>query len=168
MLSDKLTSCGIADGTDIQNAWPSEERLKQGPVVVVECYQEIPCNPCETSCPRNAITVGGNINDLPKVDHAKCNGCTICVSRCPGLAIFVIDATYSETESLVTMPYEFLPLPEKGEVVGMIDREGKDCGPAKVIKVVNTKAQGKTPLVTLAVPLGMERSIRFFKKSENK
>jgi Fe-S-cluster-containing hydrogenase component 2 len=166
MLSDKLTSCGVADQTDINNAWPSEERLKQGPVVVVECFQEIPCNPCETSCPCNAIKVGENINDLPMVDHSKCNGCTICVSRCPGLAIFAIDATYSETESLVTMPYEFLPLPDKGETVEMINRDGKTCGQAKVVRVINTKAQGKTPLVTLAVPKGMERSVRFFIKAE--
>ncbi len=163
MLSDKLTSCGIADHSDIPASWPSEERLKKGPVVVVECFQEIPCNPCETSCPRQAIVVGENINDLPKVDHAKCNGCTICVSRCPGLAIFVIDVNYSETESLVTMPYEFLPLPEKGDTVSALDRAGKECCRAKVVKVVNTKAQGKTPLVTLTIPRGMEKSIRFFK-----
>jgi len=162
MLSEKLTTCGIADATDIKTSWPSEERLKKGPVVIVECFQEIPCNPCETSCPRNAIVVGDNINDLPKVDHNKCNGCTVCVSRCPGLAIFVIDVVYSDTESAITMPYEFLPLPEKGDMVDGLDREGKSCCRAKVVKVVNTKAQGKTPLVTLAIPRGMEKSVRFF------
>jgi Fe-S-cluster-containing hydrogenase component 2 len=163
MLSEKLTSCGIADTTDIQTSWPSEERLKKGPVVIVECFQEIPCNPCETSCPRNAIVVGVNINDLPKVDHNKCNGCTVCVSRCPGLAIFVIDQNYSPTESTITMPYEFLPLPQKGDMVDALDRAGEKCCRAKAIKVVNTKAQGKTPLVTLAIPRGMEKSVRFFK-----
>jgi len=162
MLSEKLTSCGVADKPDIQTSWPSEERLKKGPVVIVECFQEIPCNPCETSCPRNAIVVGDNINDLPKVDHDKCNGCTICISRCPGLAIFVIDATYSNSESTITMPYEFLPLPEKGQIVEALDREGNKCCQAKVIRVVNTKAQGKTPLVTLAIPKGMEQAVRFF------
>lgn len=164
MLSEKLTSKGIADQSDIKNSWPPEERLKKGPVVIVECFQEIPCNPCETSCPRNAIVVGDNINDLPQVDHYKCNGCTICVSRCPGLAIFVIDANYSETESAITMPYEFLPLPEKGQIVEALDHEGNKCCQAKVVRVVNTKTQGKTPLVTLAIPKGMERSVRFFKQ----
>ncbi|MDQ7798645.1 MAG: 4Fe-4S binding protein [Candidatus Edwardsbacteria bacterium] len=137
--------------------------MKKGPVVIVECFQEIPCNPCETSCPRQAISVGDNINALPQVDHHKCNGCTVCVSRCPGLAIFVIDVAYSDAESAVTMPYEFLPLPEKGDLVAALDREGKECCRAKVIKVVNTKAQGKTPLVTLAVPKGMETDVRSFK-----
>jgi Fe-S-cluster-containing hydrogenase component 2 len=166
MLSDKLKSSGVADATDINNCWPSEERLKKGPVVVVECFQEIPCNPCETSCPRQAIVVGANINDLPQVDHTKCNGCTVCVSRCPGLAIFVVDTNYSAAESAITMPYEFLPLPEKGETVEMMDREGNVRGAAMVIRVVNTKAQGKTPLVTLAVPKGLERDVRFFRKRQ--
>ena len=122
MLSDKLKSTGLADAADIQSTWPSEERLKKGPVAVVECFQEIPCNPCETSCPQKAIVVGQDINALPRVDHSKCNGCTICVSRCPGLAIFVIDQKYSEAESAVTMPYEFLPLPQKGDTVEALDR----------------------------------------------
>ena len=168
MLSDKLKSSGIADKSDVQSCWPSDERLKEGPVVVVECFQEIPCNPCETSCPRKAIVVGANINDLPQVDHAKCNGCSVCVSRCPGLAIFVVDATYSATESAVSFPYEFLPLPHKGETVESIDRAGKVRGFAKVVRVANTKAQGKTPVVTLAVPKGLEREIRFFRRMQEK
>lgn len=163
MLSDKLKTTGLADAADIQAVWPSEERLKQGPVVIVECFQEIPCNPCETSCPRQAIIVGPDINALPKLDHGKCNGCTICVSRCPGLAILVIDANYSPDESAITMPYEFLPLPQKGQIVEGLDREGRKCCRATVIRVVNTKAQDKTPLVTLAIPKGKEKDVRFFK-----
>lgn len=166
MLSDKLKSSGIADKADVQSCWPSEERLKQGPVVIVECFQEIPCNPCETSCPRKAIVVGANINDLPQVDHAKCNGCSICVSRCPGLAIFVVDANYSATESTVAIPYEFIPLPHKGEKVEALDREGKVRSLATVVKATNTKAQGKTAVVTLAVPKGLEKDVRFFRKRQ--
>ncbi|HTY07657.1 MAG TPA: 4Fe-4S binding protein, partial [Candidatus Edwardsbacteria bacterium] len=113
-----------------------------------------------------AIVVGANINDLPQVDHNKCNGCSICVSRCPGLAIFVVDATYSATESAVSFPYEFLPLPHKDETVEAIDREGKLRSLAKVVRVVNTKAQGKTPVVTLAVPKGLEKDIRFFRRKQ--
>lgn len=163
-LSEKLKSTGIADKSDLESVWPSEERLKKGPVVVVECFQEIPCNPCETSCPRKAIVVGPDINALPQVDHDKCNGCSVCASRCPGLAIFIIDTAFSDREATVTLPYEFLPLPHKGETVEALDREGKLRGLAKVVKVVNTKAQDRTPLVTLAVPKGLEREVRFFRK----
>jgi hypothetical protein len=44
-----------------------------------------------------------------------------------------------------------------------LDREGRKCCQAKVIRVLNTKAQDKTPLVTLAIPKGREKDVRFFK-----
>ena len=37
-------STGIITKEDI--AIPSEERLKKGPVVIIECVENIPCNPC--------------------------------------------------------------------------------------------------------------------------
>lgn len=36
---------------------PSEERMRQGRVDVIECVQEIPCNSCSFSCKFNAITI---------------------------------------------------------------------------------------------------------------
>ena len=44
---------------------PPEERRKAGPYVVYECYQKIPCNPCEKSCPFKAVTIGEDINNIP-------------------------------------------------------------------------------------------------------
>ena len=29
---------------------PDDERYAKGPVAVIECVQEIPCNPCEAAC----------------------------------------------------------------------------------------------------------------------
>ena len=29
---------------------PSDERYAEGPVAIIECVQEIPCNPCEAAC----------------------------------------------------------------------------------------------------------------------
>ena len=69
--------------------FPSEERMRKGPVAVIECVQEIPCNPCQAACPKKAITIGENITHLPVLDQEVCIGCGICISRCPGLAIFV-------------------------------------------------------------------------------
>ena len=43
-------------------------RAAKGPVVVIECAENIPCNPCETSCPKGAISVGEPITNLPVVD----------------------------------------------------------------------------------------------------
>ena len=48
----------------------------------------------------------------PDVD---CIGCGMCVASCSGQAIFLVDETYEPGFATVTLPYEFLPLPEKGE-----------------------------------------------------
>jgi Fe-S-cluster-containing hydrogenase component 2 len=73
---------------------PSEERLKQGPVVVIECAQEIPCNPCEDACVKGAIEIGDSIVNLPKLKSELCGGCGLCVAAGRGQAIFVVYITY--------------------------------------------------------------------------
>lgn len=79
-----LQQTGILTKADLVEAvrYPSEERMKKGPVAVCECMQNIPCNPCETSCPFQAIHVGENISNLPKLDEQKCTGCTTCIAAC--------------------------------------------------------------------------------------
>ena len=54
------------------NGWPDEERFAKGPVAVVECVQQIPCNPCESACPLHAIHIGEPITNTPQVDREKC------------------------------------------------------------------------------------------------
>ena len=60
------------------NGWPDEERFLKGPVAVVECVQQIPCNPCESACPFHAIHIGEPITNTPKVDKETCIGCGMC------------------------------------------------------------------------------------------
>ena len=126
---------GIPTNEDLQAVAPAPGRLQQGPVAVIECFQQIPCNPCAEACPRGAITMPGSISERPLFDETKCNGCGICVTRCPGLAIFVVDYDWSPEAALLKIPYEFAPLPEPGEVVGAIDRAGKTIGAATVQRV---------------------------------
>jgi Fe-S-cluster-containing hydrogenase component 2 len=139
---------------------PSEERMRRGPVVVIECGQEIPCNPCEGLCRQGAIVVGEPITNLPVLNEDKCTGCGLCIAGCPGQAIFVVDMTYSEEEATVALPYEFLPLPQKGESVDALDREGQAICSGRVVKVVNPKGFDRTPVVTVAVPQGCAMSVR--------
>ena len=139
---------------------PSKERLEQGAVAVIECAQEIPCNPCEKACPTGAIRVGEPITNLPVLAADKCTGCGLCIPVCPGLAIFVVDMTYSDREATVQLPYEFLPLPEKGETVRALDREGRVVCPARVVKVLNPKKFDHTAVITIAVPKDQAMNVR--------
>ncbi|SKC39535.1 4Fe-4S dicluster domain-containing protein [Maledivibacter halophilus] len=143
---------GIASNKMIEKLLPSAERRKKGPYAIFECFQEIPCNPCFTSCRVGAVEAFEDINHIPKVHHEKCSGCGLCVSACPGLACFVIDETYSDTEVLIKIPYEFLPLPKTGETVNGLDREGNIVTEVKVIKVQNNKKLDNTNVITIAVP----------------
>ena len=125
-------------------ALPSNSQLEKG-VAITECIQKIPCNPCVDSCPVGAISMH-DINAPPVVDYDKCIACTKCVGICPGLAIFVIKT--QGDKALVTLPYEFLPIPGKGEKVEVLNRRGEPIGNGMVKKVV-TKA--KTNVVTVEV-----------------
>jgi Fe-S-cluster-containing hydrogenase component 2 len=141
-------------------AVPTKERLAAGPVVLVECIENIPCNPCAYACPRKAITIEGELTDTPKVDSSKCNGCTLCISKCPGLAIFVVHKDYSKTEATVTMPYELLPRPETGARVVCLDRAGRAVCKGKIVKVLDTKALNRCAVVTVAVPKRFWNTVR--------
>ncbi|MEM1513565.1 MAG: 4Fe-4S binding protein [Candidatus Thermoplasmatota archaeon] len=123
---------------------PSEEQLKRG-VAIIECIQSIPCNPCVDSCPKKAISMK-DINALPEIDYEKCIGCGKCIEVCPGLAIFLVKI--EGNEALVSMPYEFIPLPEKGSIVKALDRKGNEICNAKVEKI----KKGRTNVITIRLP----------------
>ncbi len=139
-MSDYLKT-GILSKKDLD--LPSDQQLKKG-VAIIECIQKIPCNPCVTSCPVNAISMK-DINSLPIIDYDKCIGCAKCVGICPGLAIFVIKYI-DENKALVTMPYEMLPIPKKEDIVEGLNRKGEKIDDVKVKQVIR---KGKTSVVTV-------------------
>ncbi len=143
--------------------YPSEERLRKGPVAVVECVEEIPCNPCETICPFEAITVGKPIINLPKLDEKKCKGCGKCIAVCPGLAIFVVNHNFNKKEAAVSLPYEFLPLPKKEEKVDALNRKGERVCSGKIIKVIPPEKNNHTAVITVAIPKKYSGEVRNIK-----
>jgi len=162
---DYSSSDGVPTQCDIKSITPDDERFTNGPVAIIECFQKIPCNPCIKACKQGAITITDELNELPVVDLKLCNGCGVCISMCPGLAIFVVDRTYSETHALVKLPYEYVPVPQKGQYVTGMNREGKDLGKFLVEKVPKGGEKNKTYTVSLSVPqeLAMElRDIKVF------
>ncbi len=145
--------------------YPSPERLASRRVVVIECVQEIPCNPCQTACKNGAIVVGDEICNLPTLLEEKCNGCGLCVAACPGQAIFLIDLNSTETEATVAFPFEYVPLPEAGQMVTAVDRGGNALGP-RVVRVQLPVRNDRTPIVTLAVGKSLAYEVRSMRRIE--
>lgn len=145
-----LNRTGIPTKEQVLTRFPDEKALLR-PKAILECYEDIPCNPCETSCPFDAIHIGSNINLQPQLDVEACTGCGICVTSCPGLAIVV--AQIKDNQALFKLPYELLPLPEKGEIWHGISRSGDVICDAKIESVLFNKKQDHTVLVTALVPL---------------
>ncbi len=153
-MKESLKTTGAPSLEELRNSpgFPTREQLRKGPVAIIECIEEIPCNPCEASCPQGAITIGENITNLPKLDFEKCIACGMCIAACPGLAIYIKDYTYSETMALLSFPYEYYPLPQVGDTVQAVDRHGKYVCDAKVIRVRNPKSNDHTAIVTIEYP----------------
>jgi len=158
-----LKKTGIPTKQDLLSVTPSMDRLKRGPVAIIECFEKIPCNPCYTACNQGAIKKFANINDLPEIDHEKCNGCGACISKCPGLAIIVIDYDYSEKDALVRIPWEMPWTPKIDEVINAVKRDGQVIGEAKVKKIQNLIGQDRTKIIWLLVNKKIALDLRSIK-----
>lgn len=145
-----LKTNGVPSKEQVLSKFPSDEVLVR-PKAITECYEKIPCNPCSTSCPFDAITIGEDINTEPVVDFDKCTGCGICVYSCPGLAILTVQIKGDKARYKI--PYEFVPYPEKGDIVDGVNREGTVICKAEIIKVDIKEKQDKTALIHVDVPL---------------
>lgn len=154
---------GIPNVEIIMEKFPPIDRINKSGVAVIECYKEIPCNPCQTACKFDAIRVGEDINKIPKLNYENCTACAICLSKCPGLAIMIVDGSKSEDTVEVKIPYEFLPLPQEGQIVKGLDREGKYISDVKIIKVLNPKTFDRTPVITIEVDRKLLYQIRNIK-----
>lgn len=136
-----------------------------GPRAVIECYEQIPCNPCTRSCPLGAIVFpeGDSIVQTPVIDVRKCTGCLKCLSRCPGLAIFAVDYSPDGNDGTLFIPWEMKPHPETGETVDLLNRQGAREGRGTVKRVIFGKTTNKTAIICVAVDkslLSIVRGIR--------
>jgi len=161
-----LLQCGYVSKEELVKCpgFPSEERMAKGAVAVIECVQEIPCNPCEYACPQKAVVVGDNITNLPVLREDLCIGCGLCIACCPGLAIFVVNKAYSETEATVEFPYEYNNIPGVGETAEAVDRKGNVVCRAKVLSVRNPPSNDHTSVIKIAIPKEYADDVRGIKR----
>ena len=162
---EKLFNSGILTETGIPGAvLPPKEAWenKKGGYVVIECPQRIPCNPCATSCPTGAVLPFADINDTPSIDYTKCTGCGLCVAKCPGLACFVVDLTYSADKAVIKMPYELLPVPAKGDTVKCLNRMGEAVADGEIFAVTEP-LKDSTMVISVIVPKELAGEIRAIK-----
>lgn len=155
-----LIKTGIPTEMDLQTVLPPREIMDQGPIAIIECFQPIPCDPCYWSCRRRAIKEFAHITALPQLIPEKCNGCSLCVVACPGLAIFIVDYSYGEKEAMIRIPYEYLPVPTVGSKVTALNRQGQAVGTVQVNRVQELKGWEATKILWLVVPKELSMEIR--------
>lgn len=161
--------------TLLQKGFVSDEEIERFPGYthrlgihpVMECTQNIPCNPCQDSCPKHCIKIGSHITSLPSFDESStCVGCGMCVASCSGQAIFLVNENYEEGYSSITLPYEFLPLPQVGDRGVALGRDGREVCEAEVIEVKSIPAYDKTNLLTIRVPSEYDSKARFYRAAK--
>ena len=144
--------------------FPAFNYKKEGIHPVIECTQNIPCNPCQDACKFGCIKVGANITLLPQIDvEKKCTGCGMCVASCSGQAIFLVDDDIGDGYASVAFPYEFLPVPNVGDKGTALNRKGELVCPAEIIKVQKASVMDKTMVVTMKVKQAFVKDARFYK-----
>lgn len=164
-ISENLLKKGFIADEEIERYPGVTHRAGIHPVM--ECSQNIPCNPCQDACPKHCIKIGSNITALPAVDEtAECIGCGLCVASCSGQAIFLVEEDLGDGYGTVTMPYEFLPLPEKGCTGLALGRDGEEICKAQVVEAKSLPAYDHTNLLTIKVPKDMVMRARFFRREK--
>ncbi len=137
--------------------------IEEGIFPVIHCLQEIPCNPCTTVCPVNAIKIDGDgIMGTPRYT-SDCIGCGKCVLICPGLAITLVDYRKDKEKPIITLPYEVGNIEIKeGDLVKLNDINGNEFGQFPVVKV-QSFAKQRTQLIKVQANREIAKKVASFR-----
>ncbi len=165
-ISHNLLEKGFVTEEEIKS-FPAASYEAEGIHPVIECTQNIPCNPCQEACKKGCIHVSDSITMLPEIQKdKKCIGCGLCVATCSGQAIFLVNNDVGDGMSTVTFPYEFLPEPVKGETGFALDRSGKVVCNAEIVDIKRSPVMDKTAVVTMKIPREFVDRARFYKSNK--
>jgi len=114
---------------------------------IIRCTEEIPCNPCASVCPVDAIRMQGERDDLMDLPFYQggCTGCMQCVLICPGLAI-TLARNIDDKSAEVVLPHEYLPAFKVGDRIALTGISGEFLEEGEVLKIRYVK-KFKTHLV---------------------
>lgn len=188
MITGKLAAgkmierLGYAHNLQIDELQAAAEMLKQRPLTkpnpqdrpaastvypLFHCEQEIPCNPCSTSCPINNILIP-NDNPLaqPKylVDQKECINCGFCISICPGLAITIVNHQSADSTE-ISLPIEFL-IEDLPEEFNLTDETGTVLYTTRAIKIAPHRKNKSTLIANFLVPSEFASQIVGFRIQE--
>jgi NADPH-dependent 2,4-dienoyl-CoA reductase/sulfur reductase-like enzyme/Fe-S-cluster-containing hydrogenase component 2 len=133
---------------------PKPVVIKENFTPVFQCFQEIPCNPCTTVCPKGCISLvgtNGNILDVPAYTLDQCTSCGLCVAICPGLAVSLA-RKIDEASAEVILPHEYILNFTPGDKIDITDIDGIILEKAEVVSIRFNKKY-KTHLVTVKMSL---------------
>ena len=128
---------------------------------IFHCEQEIPCNPCSSSCPiHNIIIPEDNILAQPVYleTNRECINCGQCVSICPGLAITIVDRRKSEEFSTISLPVEFL-FEDLPPVFNLMNETGDVVYSTTPLEIKHHKKNSTTKIAKFSVPANLATDI---------
>jgi sarcosine oxidase subunit alpha len=126
--------------------------------VVIDCPEEIPCNPCAEACRKGALVIEGDMSKRPSCRDELCDGCGSCIAACPVSCIILVEEKGEET--LLTMGYDRLPRPRKGQEVWLLDREGREMGKGAVARARRAARDKYLLLLTIKAPTQIALEVR--------
>jgi formate hydrogenlyase subunit 6/NADH:ubiquinone oxidoreductase subunit I len=131
---------------------------KNRSVASIECFEQIPCNLCQTVCPTQAIRIG-TVPRKPEVsilNETACTACGLCLEVCPSGVPLMIEEKENQPTAKISLPWRGEQPWRTGEFALLLNRRGETLGTVRVIAETSELThQGPTAprqLVQVEVP----------------